>query len=85
MSRTTRKTATATIVVRAKSDTCDNLPVPSPPHVGDQPTREYQDGYSDDELATILENMITEVINGQFPRPCGRAHAELVSVAVVVV
>lgn len=84
MSRTTRKTATATIVIRAKSDTADNLPVPSPPHVGDQPTRTYQDGYTADELATILENMITEWANGSFPRPCGKAFAELVSVAVVV-
>lgn len=83
--RTIRKTATATLVVQAKSDTTDNLPVPSPPHVGDQPTREYQDNYTDDELATILENMLTEVLTNLFPRPCGKAHAEFVSVAVEVV
>lgn len=84
MSRTIRKTATVTLVVQAKSDTVDGLP-PQPPHVGSMPTRTYQDNYTDDELATILENMLTEVLTNLFPRPCGKAHAEFVSVAVEVV
>ena len=84
MSRTLRKTATVTLVITAKSDTDDNKPIPSPPHEGAQPTRVYQDNYTDAELATILENMITEWATASFPRPCGKAHSELSSVSVVV-
>jgi len=85
MSRTIRKTATATIVITASSDTVDSLPTPSPPTAaGAEATREYIGNLSGDELATLLENAITEWATESFPREIRKQFLDLVSVSVSI-
>ena len=74
MSRTTRETVTITIEYELKSDTDDNLSVPSPPHQGDQPTRTYIG--SDANLA-LLKESVEKRLREVFPIAKGSHHAEL--------
>lgn len=82
--RTTRKTGTITLVIEAKSDKVDNLPVPSPPHGGGTPTREWQGGQTDDELATSLEAWVNDWFEKQFPQPLHGSQIEFDSISVVI-
>ena len=74
MSRTTRETVTITIEYELKSDTDDNLDVPSPPHHGAQPTRIY---IGCDENLALLKESVEKRLREVFPCVKDSHHAEL--------
>ena len=79
MSRTTRETVTITIEYELKSDTDDNLDVPSPPyHDGDQPTRTY---IGSDENLALLKESVEKRLREVFPSMKDSHHAELNSLS----
>lgn len=82
MSRVIRKTGTATIVITASSDTDPGYPATKFDQA--EPTKVYQGGLTDDEIATMLENTIKEWAEQGFPRDIRGGILNLVSVAVVV-
>ena len=82
MSRVLRKTGTATIVITASSDPDSSYPATKFGQAS--PTKVYKGDKSDAELATLLENVITEWAQQSFPKEVAKQFFDLVSVAVVV-